>query len=74
MLADEFRRHPAVLVAGFSREAGNDTGAWVTAILADNPLAGVPVYQIAQITRAPGMIRGIVRHGFSSAVRTAPRF
>ena len=28
VLADEVRGHPAVLVAGFSREGGNGTGAW----------------------------------------------
>src|SRR5690242_10488307 len=53
VLADEVRGHPAVLVAGFSRAGGNGTGAWVKAIRGDSALAGIAVYEIAQIAGAP---------------------
>jgi hypothetical protein len=71
VLADELRGHAAVLVAGFSREGGNGTGAWVKAIRADTALAGMPVYEIAQIAGAPGIIRGVIKSGMRKSVPDA---
>jgi len=71
VLADEVRGHAAVLVAGFSREGGNGTGPWVKAIHGDSALAGLPVYQIAQIAGAPGLIRGLIRSGMKKGVSAA---
>jgi hypothetical protein len=71
VLATEVRGHPAMLVAGFSREGGNATGAWVRAIRADGALAGIPVYEIAQIAGAPGLIRGMIRSGMKKSVPAA---
>jgi hypothetical protein len=71
VLAEEVRGHAAVLVAGFSREGGNGTGAWVKAIHADSALAGVPVYEIAQIAAAPGLIRGMIKSGMKKSVPAA---
>jgi len=68
VLANEVRGHIAVVVAGFSREGGNGTGAWVKAIHADSALAGVSVYQIAQIAGAPGLIRGMIKSGMRKGV------
>jgi hypothetical protein len=71
VLADAVRGHSAILVAGFSREGGNGTGAWVKAIHADSALAGIPVYEIAQIAGAPGLIRGMIRSGMKKSVPAA---
>lgn len=68
VLADEVRGHAAVLVAGFSREGGNGTGAWVKAIHADTALSGMAVYQVAQIAGAPGLIRGMIKSGMRRGV------
>jgi len=68
VLADEVQGHPAILVAGFSRAGGNGTGAWVKAIRSDSALAGIPVYEIAQIGGAPGLIRGMIRSGMKKSV------
>ena len=71
VIADEVRGHAAVLVAGFSREGGNGTAAWVKAIHADSALAGTAVYEIAQIAGAPGLIRGMIRSGMKKSVPPA---
>ena len=71
VLATAVRGHPAVLVAGFSRAGGNGTGAWVTAIHADSTLAGIPVFEIAQIAGAPGLIRGMNKSGMKKSVPAA---
>ena len=71
VLADQVHGHAAVLVAGFSREGGNGTGAWVKAIQADKALADVRVYEVAQIAGAPGLIRGIIKSGMKKSVPAA---
>jgi hypothetical protein len=71
VLAQAVRGHPAILVAGFSHAAGNGTGAWVKAIHADPALAGIPVYEIAQIAGAPSLIRGLIRSGMKKGVPPA---
>ena len=71
VLADEVRGHPAVLVAGFSRQGGNGSGAWVKAIHADPALGGVTVYQVAQIAAAPSLIRGMIKSGMRKGVPAA---
>jgi hypothetical protein len=71
VLADQVRGHAVVLVAGFSHEAGNSTGAWVKAIHADPALAGLPVYEIAEIAGAPSLIRGMIKSGMKKNVPAA---
>lgn len=71
VLADAVRGHRVILVAGFSREGGNGTGAWVKAIQADSALAGIPVYEIAQIAGAPGLIRGMIKSSMKKSVPQA---
>ena len=63
VLADVTRGHAAVLVAGFSHEAGMGTGAWVKALRGDPALAGVTVYQVAMLEAAPGFVRGMIKSG-----------
>jgi hypothetical protein len=71
VLAEQVRGHAVVLVAGFSHEAGNGTGAWVKAIHADAALAGVIVYEIAEIAGAPSLIRGMIKSGMKKGVPAA---
>ena len=68
VLADEVRGHTAVLVAGFSREGGNGTAAWVKSIHADASLNGFTVYEIAEIAGAPSLIRGMIKSGMKKGV------
>jgi hypothetical protein len=68
VLADEVRGHPAVLVAGFSREGGNGSAAWVKSIHADASLNGFTVYEIAEIAGAPSLIRGMIKSGMRKGV------
>ena len=63
VLVDETRGHSAVLIAGFSHEGGNGTGAWVKAVHGDGALEGIEVYQIAMLEGAPGFIRGTIKNG-----------
>lgn len=72
VLADQVRGHAVVLVAGFSHEAGNGTGAWVKAIHSDPALASsVSVYEIAEIAAAPSLIRGMIKSGMKKGVPPA---
>jgi hypothetical protein len=71
VLADAVRGHRAVIVAGFSREAGNESGPWVKAIHADAAMAGVPVYTMAMLEGAPGFIRGMIKSGMKKGVPAA---
>jgi hypothetical protein len=71
VLADEVRGHAAVLVAGFSREGGNGTGAWVKAIHSDPLISGVAVYQVAMIAGAPSLIRGMIKSGMKKGTPPA---
>ena len=71
VLADAIRGHRVILVAGFSREGGNGTGAWVKAIHADSTLADIPVYEVAQIAGAPGLIRGMIKSSMKKSVPPA---
>jgi len=73
VLADAVRGHDAVLVAGFSREGGNGTGAWIKAIHADSAFANLSVYSIAMLADAPGFIRGMIKSGMKKGVSTADK-
>jgi len=71
VLADAVRGHEAVLIAGFSREGGNGTGAWMKAIHIDPAFANLPAYSIAMLANAPGFIRGLIKNGMKKGVSTA---
>ncbi|HEY1895143.1 MAG TPA: hypothetical protein VGG62_02675 [Terracidiphilus sp.] len=71
VLADQVRGHAVVLVAGFSREGGNGTAAWVKAIHADPALGSVSVYEIAEIAGAPSLIRGMIKSSMKKGVPPA---
>ena len=63
VLAQAVSGHPALLAACFSKEAGPSCGEWVKHARTDPALAGVAVYEIAMLGRAPGFIRGTIESG-----------
>lgn len=71
VLADATRGHAVVLVAGFSHEGGNGTGAWVKAVRSDAALGGIAVYQVAMLEGAPSFIRGTIKNGMRKGVSAA---
>ncbi len=60
-LAQAVQGHATILIAGFSKEAGDSCGAWARAIHADPALAATLVYQIASLEQAPGFVRGMIK-------------
>lgn len=68
VLAEAVRGHRAILIAGFSHEAGASSGEWFKAIHSDPALADVAVYQVAEIAGAPSLIRGMIRNGMKKGV------
>jgi hypothetical protein len=71
VLADGVRGRTAVLVAGFSREGGMGTGAWVKQLRADKAFAGVAIYQVAMLAGAPRFVRGMIRSGMKKGMSPA---
>jgi hypothetical protein len=67
-LAQAVKRHPAVLIASFSKDAGSGADAWARAVRQDTALAGVATYEAAMLERAPGFIRGIIKSGLRKQV------
>jgi len=63
VLAEAVKGHAAVLVIGFSREAGDGCGVWAKALHADPAMAGVAIYEAAMIEKAPGFVRGMIKSG-----------
>ncbi|MDR3726292.1 MAG: hypothetical protein P4K86_04530 [Terracidiphilus sp.] len=63
VLAEAVSGHTSVLVMSFSRAAGNGSNAWARSVRADSAMAGVSVYQVAMLEKAPGLVRGVIRNG-----------
>jgi hypothetical protein len=63
VLAQAVSGHPALLAACFSKEAGPSCSEWVRQAQTDPALAGVAVYELAMLGRAPGFIRGTIESG-----------
>jgi hypothetical protein len=61
VLANAIRGHAAVLVVGFSKDAGDGCGDWAKAMRGDPALSGVMVYQVAMLGAAPAFIRGVIK-------------
>ncbi|HET6170079.1 MAG TPA: hypothetical protein VFE01_07860 [Terracidiphilus sp.] len=70
-LAEVTRGHRVVLVAGFSHAGGMGTGAWLRALRADPALAGIAVYQVAMLEKAPGFVRGMIKSGMRKGLSAA---
>ena len=71
VLAEAVRGHAAVVIAGFSKEAGDGCGLWAKAVRGDAALAGLQVYQVAEIEGAPGFVRGMIKSGMRKGVAAA---
>ncbi len=71
ILADVVRGHAAVIVVGFSREAGDGCGLWMRTLHGDPALANLPVYQIAVLEAAPVFIRSVIKSGMRKGVPAA---
>ena len=71
VLAEALRGHAAVVIAGFSKEAGDGCGLWAKAVRGDAALAGLQVYQVAEIEGAPGFVRGMIKSGMRKGVAPA---
>lgn len=63
VLSDAVKGHPAVLIAGFSHEAGDSCGVWFHALRSDHAFKGVAVYEVAEIAKAPSFVRGMIKSG-----------
>jgi hypothetical protein len=66
--ADLASGHDAVLVAGFSHEAGMRCGAWMKALKSDPALKDVTVLDLAMLEKAPSMLRGMIKSGMRKNV------
>ena len=75
VLANAVRGRAAVLVAGFSKDAGPACDDWMKALRADPALAQASVFQVVMLQQAPGFIRGLIkgamRKGLSPAQQDA---
>jgi hypothetical protein len=66
--SDLVKGHTAVLIAGFSHEAGMHSGAWRKAVTSDPAMQGVLVLELAMLEKAPGLIRGMIKSGMRKDV------
>jgi len=71
VLAEAVKGHAAVLVVGFSREAGDGCGLWAKALPGDVAMAGVPVYEAAMLEKAPAFVRGMIKSGMRKGLTSA---
>ena len=63
VVAQAVRGHTAVLIAGFSKDAGDGSSAWSKAVHGDPVLQGALVYQLVMLERAPSLIRPMIKSG-----------
>jgi hypothetical protein len=63
VVAEAIRGHRAVLIAGFSKEAGDGCSAWAKMVHADSSLKAVGVYQLAMLEEAPRILRPMIKSG-----------
>ena len=62
LLSDALHGHTAVLIASFSREAGDGVAAWGRSLESDPALAKAQVLQLIMLERAPGFLRGLIKN------------
>jgi hypothetical protein len=73
VLADAVRGHAALVIAGFSREAGKQSGDWAKAVNDDAAMAGVTVYEAVMLGRAPGFVQSMVKASLRKQVAAGAR-
>lgn len=71
VLAETVRGHSAILVLGFSQQAGDGCGAWAKALQADPALTGTLVYEAAMLEKAPGFVRGMIKSSMRKGLTPA---
>jgi hypothetical protein len=71
VLAEAVRGHSAVLIAGFSKDAGTACGDWAKAVRGDQVLAGIAHYQVASLEQAPGFVRGMIKNSMRKGLSAA---
>ena len=71
VLAQAVRGHVSIVIASFSREAGNGAEQWSKAVRADPTLAPANVFVAAMLERAPSFIRGPIKSGLRKDVPVA---
>lgn len=62
-VAQAVHGHAAVLIAGFSKDAGDATSEWAKAVQGDAALKAVKVYQLVMLEQAPGFVRPMIKSG-----------
>jgi hypothetical protein len=70
-VAQAIRGHVAVLIASFSKDAGDECGAWFRAVHADPALGSAEVYQLVMLERAPGFVRPMIKSGMRKGLSPA---
>lgn len=71
MLSDAIKGHPAILIGGFSHEAGDACGAWFRDLRADPAFKSIAVYEVAEIEKAPSFVRGMIKSGMRKGMTTS---
>ncbi len=71
VVAEAIRGHLTVLIAGFSKEAGDASAAWARAVHADPALRAAVVYQVVMLERAPSLIRPLIKSGMRKGMSAA---
>lgn len=59
---------PAVVIMGFSKEAGKPSLEWARRFVRDHNLSAVPIYQIPVLERAPRLIRPLIQSALRKEV------
>ena len=71
VVAQAIRGHQAVLIAGFSKDAGDACGTWGKAIHADPALRSAEVYQLVMLEDAPRILRPMIKSGMRKGLSLA---
>jgi len=71
VLAEAARGQTTILMAAFSRKAGDGCGAWVDELEKDPAFARAATYQIAMLAAAPSLLRGMIVSGIRKGLPPA---
>jgi hypothetical protein len=70
-VAQAIRGHRAVLIAGFSKAAGDACAEWARAVNSDPALRPVEVYQLVMLEEAPRILRPAIKSGMRKGLSIA---
>jgi hypothetical protein len=71
VVAKAIQGHAAILIAGFSKDAGDACGPWGKAVHGDPALKSAEVYQLVMLERAPSLIRPMIKSGMRKGLSAA---